>query len=94
MLKKNADKGYKGIKIYLNTPVIVSNFIFLGATLLGVYLMRYIMLTTVALLNALTYVFIPVLSYIFIKEKISKNMIIGITMILFGVVIYGVWGGI
>jgi len=94
MLKKNADKGYKGIRIYLNTPVLISNFIFLSATLLSIYLMRYIMLTTVALLNALTYVFIPILSYIFIKEKISKNMIIGITIIIIGVAIYGVWGGI
>jgi len=94
MLKKNADKGYKGIKIYLNPPVIISNIIFLGATLLSVYLMRYLMLTTFALLNALTYVFIPVLSYIFIKEKISKKMIIGISLIISGVIIYGVWGGI
>jgi drug/metabolite transporter (DMT)-like permease len=93
MLKKNADKGHKGIKIYLNAPVLTSNTIFLGATLLSIYLMRYLMLTTVALLNALTYVFIPVLSKIFIKEKITKKMLTGIALIISGIIIYGIWGG-
>jgi len=92
MLKKNADKDYRGIRIYLNFPVIASNFIFLGATLLSVYLMRYIMLSTASILNTLTYVFIPFLSTVFLKEKITKRMIIGISFIICGVAIYSIWG--
>jgi drug/metabolite transporter (DMT)-like permease len=91
-LKKNANKNYVGIRVYLNKTVILSNVIFLLATLVSVFTLKYIQLSVGALLNSLTYVFIPVLSAVFLKEKIGKRTVLGIVMIMAGMTVYTIWG--
>ena len=38
--------------------------------------------------DSLTYIFTPVLSFIFLKECCTRNKLIGITIICFGVIIF------
>ena len=92
-LKKSANKEHKGIYVYLNKTVIISNTIFVGVTLAIVILYRYIQLSTATLLNASSYIFILILSYLFLKEKISKNRIIGILFIIAGISVYAIFDG-
>ena len=91
-LKKSAAKDRKGIRIYLNKTVIISNIIFVGATLVTVFLYRHIQLSTGALLNSAGYVFVPALSIVFLKEKMSRRKVIGIVFIVIGIAVYALLG--
>jgi drug/metabolite transporter (DMT)-like permease len=92
LLKKSADKHYAGLKIYLNKETIIGYGIFLLATFVAVLLYRYIALSTGALLDSLGYIFTSILSYIFLKEKLSRKHIIGIILIVVGIVVYALFG--
>ena len=94
VLKKSASQQRSGIHVYFNKTVIISNVIFVGITLVAVVLYRYIQLSTATLLNSASYVFVLVLSAIFLKEKISKRKVVGITFILAGVAVYAVLDGV
>ena len=92
-LKKAAGVERHGIWIYLNWPVIISNVVFVGATLVTVSLYRYMQLSTATLLNSASFIFVPLLSAIFLKEKIEKRTILGIALIISGITIYAVFSG-
>lgn len=47
-------------------------------------------LTLSGVLQALSFVFVPIFSLILLKEKINKQTIIGITVIILGIVIYSI----
>jgi len=88
LLKRGADKGYTGIRVYLNRYVVIGYSIFLMITLVNVTLYRYIQLSTGALLESLSYVFVPAMSALVLKEKISRQKFSGIALILCGVAVY------
>ena len=92
-LKKSADKPHSGIRVYFNRVVIISNVVFVGATLITVVLYKYIQLSTATLLSSTSYIFILVLSAIFLKEKISKRKLMGVAFIIAGIAVYAVFDG-
>lgn len=47
-------------------------------------------LTLSGVLQALSFVFVPIFSLILLKEKINKQTIIGIAVIILGIVIYSI----
>ena len=94
LLKNGANKGYVGLRIYLNKYVIIGYSLFLLVTFGTVSLYRYIKLSTGALLESLAYIFIPILSALLLQEKTKNKTLLGIGFVLCGVVIYAIWGGI
>jgi drug/metabolite transporter (DMT)-like permease len=92
LLKKSANQNRRGFALYLNRKTLSGYFIFFGVTLAIVFLYRYIELSTGALLDSSSYIFIPVLSYIFLKERLNRRKITGIMFIVGGIVIYAVFG--
>jgi drug/metabolite transporter (DMT)-like permease len=93
LLKRAANRGYIGLKVYLNKEVIIGYAIFLCVTFVTLYLYKHIQLSTGALLESLSYyIFIPLISLLFLKEKISKKKLLGIGLILSGVIIYSIGG--
>ncbi|MDR0813164.1 MAG: EamA family transporter [Oscillospiraceae bacterium] len=92
LLKKAASRDYTGLRAYLNREVIIGYSIFLLVTLGTVTLYRFVPLSTGALLEAAAYVFIPVLSYLLLGEKVSRRNLIGIGLIIAGIAVYAVWG--
>lgn len=91
LLKKSANKKYSSkIKEYLNPYVIISYSIFLGATFCTMYAYKGIPLSLGPVLAASEYVFVAVLSRLFIKEKISLKKLFGLSVIIVGIVIYSV----
>ena len=89
ILKKSAEKTYENkLKEYLNVRVILSYAIFFGATLCSVLAYKKIPLSFGPILEASGYLFIAVLSRIFLKEHISAKKIIGLAVIVLGIVIY------
>ena len=89
LLKLAANKSYKNKQAeYLNWRVIAA-YGMMGATfIVSMYVLRYISLSLVTILESATYVFVPVLSRIFLGEKLGKNQVIGMFLIITGIVIF------
>lgn len=91
VLKKTAVKKHDSIiKEYLNLPVICSYVVFVMATFCTMYAYKGIPLSMGPILESTQYLFIAILSYIFLKEHITKRKAIGIAVIIFGVILYAV----
>ena len=89
LLKKSADKQYESkIREYLNFRVIFAYSIFFAATLCSVVAYTKIPLSLGPVLESTGYGFVALLSWLFLKEKISKQKIIGLAIIIIGVFIY------
>lgn len=89
LLKKSAEKEYPGkIREYLNVRVIFAYIIFFGATLCSILAYKKIPLSLGPILEAGGYFFVAVLSRLFLKEKITKKKMLGLSVIIIGIVIY------
>ena len=89
ILKKSAGRKYDSlIKEYLNVRVIGAYSIFILSTLLTMYAYTGVPLTLGILLESVGYIYIPILSLIFLKEKITPSMVIGSLFIICGIVVY------
>lgn len=88
LLKISAIEEHKNvIKEYLNAKVICAYGIFFAASLLTVLAYRYVPLSMGPILEASGYIFVSVLGYIFLKERISRRKLIGLMFIILGIVI-------
>ena len=91
ILKKSALIEYPNrVREYLNVRVISAYIIFYIATFFGLYAYKVIPLSYGPILESTGYIFVAVLSWIFIKEKISLKKGIGIATIIIGLIIYSV----
>ena len=89
LLKKSADTKHESlIKEYLNFKTLFAYGVFFGATICSVLAYKYVPLSVGPILETTQYIFIAVLSYFFLKEKISKKKLIGLITIIIGVLIY------
>ncbi len=91
LLKKSANiKQENIIKEYLNWKTIISYSVFFIATLCTVLSYKYLPLSFGPILGTLEYLFVAILSYYFLKEKIKKKKLIGLFIILIGIFIYSI----
>ena len=89
ILKKSAGKEYESkIREYLNPYVIIAYAIFFGATFCTIYAYKGVPLSFGPILAASEYVFVAVLSKIFLKENINLKKFIGLSVIIAGIIIY------
>ena len=91
LLNKSADVERKSkLKEYLNFKTIFAYGIFFGATLCSVIAYKYVPLSMGPILGTTEYVFVALLSYLLLKEKIGKKKLIGLIVIIFGVLIFSI----
>lgn len=91
LLKKSAEtKKDNIIKEYLNVKTICSYAIFFIATLCSVFAYKYLPLSYGPILGTLEYIFVAILSYIFLKERIKRKKLVGLLIVLVGVFIYSI----
>lgn len=89
MLKKSAERKYPSkTKEYLNPLVITAYFLFFGTTLISMYALKVVPLSMAPILEACGYIFVAILSYIFLKEKMTKKQLLGMILIIIGIVVY------
>ena len=89
MLKKSAQKTYKEqIAEYVNPLVIGGYILLLGTTLISVLALRFIPMTLAAALDSTGQIFVPMLSFLILKERINRQKLIGMAVIIIGLVIY------
>lgn len=90
-LKIAAGKNYKTWwRSYINPLVIIAYGMFFGTTILNVFALRHIPLALSAALGASGQIFVPAVSAIFLKEKISRKRLIGMLIIVVGIVVFSI----
>lgn len=89
MLKKSANKTYTTvIKEYLNPLVIVAYIIFFASTLLTVFAYKYVPLSLGLILETTSYLYITIFSVTIFKEKLNRNKLGSMIIILCGIIIF------
>lgn len=77
------------IREYLNIRVIGAYFLLAISMLLNIYAMSLgVKVKEVSSLEAVSYLFVPVLSFLVLGEKLSKNQIVAVACIITGVVVF------
>jgi len=89
LLKRAAGREYKNrISEYANANVIAAYALFASATASSMFILRYMPLSLASALDSCGYVFVAVLSYFILGERISKRKLIGLALIVTGVVLF------
>lgn len=89
LLKQSANKTYRHpIFEYLNWRVILSYGIFAGVLLLNTYAYTRVDMKYGAVIDTFSYVFVMLLSFLILKEKMTKRRLLGNLIIMTGVFIY------
>ena len=89
LLKKGAMKKYDSfIREYLNVYVISGYVFMFGSVFLTMIVYRGMNFMNVPVLEAIGYVLVPILSYFFFKERLTKKKMAGIACILAGIFVY------
>lgn len=78
-----ADGLFQMIK---NMNLYIGGFLYLASAVLNIWILRYLDYSVVLPLTSLTYIWTMVLSYMILKEKITKKKIGGVVLILIGAV--------
>lgn len=86
LLKKGAISDYKNI--YINKFSLSGYFILLFSTLLTRIAYGNINLSYGLLLESLSFIFVPTMSYLFLKENVNIKTRFGMIIIIIGVIIY------
>lgn len=90
LLKKSAmTKHPSFIQEYLNPWVVGGYSLMMFSLVSNIFAMNHgILLKEVGTLEACGYLFVPILSYFFYKERINLKKVIAIALVLTGVVIF------
>ena len=89
LLKIAARRKYKTAgQEYINPFVIVAYGLFFVTTLCTVTALRFIPMSLSTAVGAMVQISVPLASFIFLKEKISKRRCIGMIIITVGVLIF------
>lgn len=89
LLKKSALKQYKSfIYEYLNPYVIVGYGMMIISTITTILAYRGIEYKNGPVIESLGYLLVMILSWIFFKERITKNKLLGNIIILVGIYVF------
>lgn len=91
MLKKSAQKTYPSkLREYLNPMVITAYILFFGCSFITMYALKVVPLSMAPVIESCGYIFVALLSFIFLKEKLTKRQLAGMALIIIGIVIYSI----
>lgn len=89
ILKTSAEKKYDNrLQEYLNPKVIIAYGIFFLSSLITVVAYKYVSLSLGPILESCGYIFITLLGYFILHEKVGKKKLIGLIVILMGISIF------
>ena len=86
-LKKGSENNKS---LFFNKYTIIGYVILVISTLCTVTAYKKVDLSMGVLLESLSYIFVPLLSYFILKESISNRKIIGMLVIILGIVIFNI----
>ena len=90
LLKKSASVVHENrLKEILNWRVILSYGIMFITLITNIYAMNNgVMLKDMPILEATGYIFVAILSYFFLKERMNKTYIFSLVLILIGILVF------
>lgn len=89
LLKKSAGRVYDNkLKEYLNSRVSIAYFLFFGSTLITVFAYRGVDLSAGPLIESTGYLYVMLLSFLFLNERISRRKLLGNILIILGIALY------
>ncbi len=89
ILKTSSGKKYDNIiKEYLNPRVIIAYSLFFGTTFISLYAYKGLPLSMGPILEATGYIWVALLSFLILKEKVTKTKMLGLAVIIAGIAIY------
>ena len=89
LLKKSADKIYANkIKEYLNSIVIFSYVLFILSTLITIYAYKGVPLSLGPILESTGYIFVTLLGFLILHERVNMKKMVGMILIILGVAIF------
>lgn len=79
--------GSDGIKnMLVNINLYIGGGMYFISALINIWVLRYMDYSVVLPLTSLTYMWTMILSYLILKEKITKRKIVGVIFVLIGAV--------
>lgn len=81
-------KGAMQKNIYINKYTIVGYLLMVISTLFTLYAYKGVNLSLSQMLQSLSFIFVTILSYFILKEKVKKKTIIGLVLVVIGIIIY------
>ena len=79
--------GSDGIKnMLVNINLSIGGGLYFISALINIWVLRYMDYSVVLPLTSLTYMWTMILSYLILKEKITKRKIVGVIFVLIGAV--------
>lgn len=90
LLKKSADGEHKNkIAFILNWKVVIAYGIFFVSIIINITALKHgVLLKDIPILEATGYVFVPILSFLFLKEKITKQTLLATSIIIVGIFVF------
>ena len=87
---KKASKSERILDLIKNYNLYLGGFLYLLSAVLNIYLLKYLDYSLVLPMTSITYIWTLIISYQFLKEKISLKKIIGVFIIITGVIILAI----
>ncbi len=87
---KKASKSEKILDLIKNYNLYLGGFLYLLSAVLNIYLLKYLDYSLVLPMTSITYIWTLIISYQFLKEKISLKKIVGVFIIITGVIILAI----
>ncbi len=81
---KRASGADNIIKQVFNWNFIIGGIIYFASSVINVYVLQFADYSVVYPLTSITYIFTMLVSYFFLKEKITRRKIAGVALILLG----------
>lgn len=89
LLKMSANKKYRNkVREYINLYVITAYSIFFISTILTIVAFKKVSLHNGPIIESAGYIFILILGRLLLKEKITKNKVLGNILIIIGIIIF------
>ena len=79
------------IAMLKNINLYVGGFLYLLSAVINIWVLKWLDYSVVLPLTSLTYIWTMILSYLILKEKITKRKIAGVILILIGAVCVSMW---
>ncbi len=87
---KKSTSGSGVLSIIKSKFLYIGGFLYVGSAILNILVLKYMPLSVVLPMTAITYIWSMITSRIILKEKITKFKLIGITSIIIGVAFIGI----
>jgi drug/metabolite transporter (DMT)-like permease len=87
---KKSTSGSGVLSIITSKFLYIGGILYVASAILNILVLKYMPLSVVLPMTAITYIWTMITSRIVLKEKITKFKLIGITSIIIGVIFIGI----